>query len=106
VHYITKHNTEFEGEGNDGEQGGVDFFVLGNTISIDNFLEGVSKLISFNERRPDKGIFVKLIDLSDIEALNVSSLSDLQYAVEELFLEFSWAPEETHENFISVLKFV
>jgi hypothetical protein len=36
---ISEHNSEFEGEGDDGEHGGVDFTVSRGTIGVDDILE-------------------------------------------------------------------
>lgn len=48
--HITKHDSEFKGEGNTGEDSRVNFFVRRNTVSIYNFLEGPDKLINSEER--------------------------------------------------------
>lgn len=42
---VTKHNTELEGEGDNGESSGVDLTVAGNTIGVDNLLEGLGELV-------------------------------------------------------------
>jgi hypothetical protein len=38
--HVSEHHTEQEGENGNGVQSRVDFLVSGNTVSVDNFLEG------------------------------------------------------------------
>lgn len=44
---ISEHDTEEEGEDGNCEESGVDFFVSGNTVSVNNLLERGSEVIGF-----------------------------------------------------------
>lgn len=44
---IAKHDAKHEGEEHAGKEGGIDFLVAWDAISVDNFLEGPRKIIDF-----------------------------------------------------------
>ena len=56
---ITEHHTEQEGESHDREDSGVDFFVHGNTVGVDNLLEDISKVIRFKVSGRLYGVVLK-----------------------------------------------
>lgn len=52
---IAEHDGEEEGEGDDGEYGGVDFLVPGHTVGIDDELEDGGEGVGFEECRGVSG---------------------------------------------------
>lgn len=46
---ITKHDSEKEGESDDGEETRIDFLIGGDTIGIDDALETLSELVGTME---------------------------------------------------------
>ena len=68
MHYIAKHDTKQEWEGDNRKYGRIDFFVQRNTISINNLLERPSKLIGFNIGRSDVNFFIKDFNLLDLKS--------------------------------------
>lgn len=48
---VSEHDGEEEGEGDDGEQSGVDLLVRANTVGVDDGLEAFGKLVRAVERR-------------------------------------------------------
>ena len=48
---VTEHDTKLEGEGHDGEDGGVDLTIAGNTVGVHNLLEGFGELVGLEVSR-------------------------------------------------------
>jgi hypothetical protein len=48
VTHITEHDSKEEGEGDLGEDGGVDFLVHGDTIGVHNLLERPCEVVDFD----------------------------------------------------------
>ncbi len=72
--YISKHDSEEEGESNHGKNCWVNFFVHWDTISINDFLENVRELISLDiSRRRDLVVLKSLEVSSGILGQNVSN---------------------------------
>lgn len=76
MHDITKHDSEQEGEGDDGGDGRVEFLVIWSTISINNKLENINKIISL-KRRWLCHIYIGSIDLLKSQSHEILLVSDL-----------------------------
>ena len=46
---VSEHDSILEGKGDDGEDRWVDFLVVGDTIGVDDVLEGGSELVGLDE---------------------------------------------------------
>lgn len=77
MHNITKHDSEKEGECNNGEQCWVNFLVLRNTISIDDFLEWPGYFICFYKGWSNEGLLIEVFQEMNLGTIDVSFLSDL-----------------------------
>jgi hypothetical protein len=60
---ISEHDAKQEGEGYDREDSRVSFLEHRNTICVNNFLKGVSKLVSLNVSRLCDSMILKSSDL-------------------------------------------
>jgi hypothetical protein len=87
VTHITEHDTEQEREGDTSEDSGVDFFVHGDTISVDDLLEGPCELVSLEVSRRFNSVVTKSLIVSC--GVVLENLSDL-------WLLLNRAPEETN----------
>jgi hypothetical protein len=76
MHDITEHDSEQEGEGDDGGDGRVEFLVIWSTISINNKLENINKIISL-KRRWLCHIHIGSIDLLKSQSHEILLVSDL-----------------------------
>jgi hypothetical protein len=95
--HITEHDTEQEGESHTGKYSRVNFLVHGNTISVNDFLEGPCELISFKvSRRLDSMVTKSLIVRSGIVLKNFPDLR----------LLFNGAPEEANVGGLTLLHLV
>lgn len=66
---ISEHHSEQEGESNLSENCGIDFLVHGDTIGIDDFLEGESKVIDLDIGGWLDGVVGEFLEVSGGEVL-------------------------------------
>ena len=69
MHDVSEHDTEEEGEGNDGWHGWVEFFVVGGTISVHDLLENIYEVILLETCWLDQ-IYAICIDQLKIESFD------------------------------------
>ena len=88
---ITKHDTKLEGEGNNGEDSRVDFFVVGYAIGVHNFLESPGEFIGVKEGGTKEGLAltVNFLDLGRVKRAAVSEFRNL--CIKWLAV-FGWTP--------------
>ena len=75
MNYITKHDSKFEWESDNSEQGRVDFLIVRHTIGVYNFLETPGELVKFEVSRSHQGLKLALYQL-DLWGINLSVLPD------------------------------
>ena len=85
--HISEHHTKEEGEGNYSKDSGVGLFVIGNTISVYNFLKCPCKLIVFKVCGRN--------DCMVAESLEVCSMELQEFFSDKFFISY-WTPEEAN----------
>jgi hypothetical protein len=101
--HISVHHSKEEWEGHASKDTWVHFFVIRHTIGIGNGLENKSELIGLEMRWRNDSMIFSLIDLRSI---NVPVLLNILYFLSNSLNLIERSPEETHEEFISVLELI
>ncbi len=103
VEDIAEHHSKHEWEGNDGEETGVNLFVVGSSVGGDQFLERESEFVLFQEGRLLQQFYFLLPYLGSLE---VAIFAQVVQGVFELFFVFRGTPEQSVHDALSLQEHV
>jgi hypothetical protein len=103
MHDIAEHDSEEEGESHASEDCWVDLTIVRNAISVDDLLERPCEFVRLDEGWSHQLLVFYVLNQVDLRAVDVSLSDDVLHLLVKVELELFGTPEETHEDFISVL---
>ena len=95
---IAKHDSEEEGEGDDGKETRIGLLVVGNTISLNNFLSGSCKTVGDKMRGKSFGTSghklsncmfggILKFDQSPLQSLNIT-IPNINFPLHKIAIQF------------------